>query len=59
MLKKILIARKNPKDALEIFEVPEKQDTKKSGQHFDLADNQLAEVAEKIAKKRQKEIPNK
>lgn len=59
MLKKILIARKTPKEALEIYEVPEKQDTKKSGQHFDLTDNQLAEVAKKIAKMRQKESPER
>lgn len=59
MLRKILIARKNSKESMEIFEVPEQKNTKKSGQHFNLADNQLAEVAEKIAKKQQKENPKR
>ena len=53
MLKKIVIPAKNPKDSLEIFEVPEGKETKNTGQHFDLANNQMADVAKKIAEKRQ------
>lgn len=53
MLKKIVIPHKNPKNSLEIFEIPERKETKDTGLNFDLANNQMADVAKKIAEKRQ------